>query len=131
MFYFRQTRALTANEFLTVVDRLHLGHFQGGGTYDIHFGTVSMNLLGLFLKAYRLKCGELRDNYSSPFQAFDNPLGREGAHRFYNLRVMMGDFGNFNNDHSHATYTNLQRLIEYFGFTEHLISFDTDYNECK
>ena len=122
---------MTSNEFLTTVDRLHLSHFQGGVTYDIHFGTTSLNLLGLFLKAFRLKCGELRDNYSSPFQPFENPLGREGRHRFYNLRVMMGDFENFNNDHSHSTYGNLQRLIQHFEFTEQLISFDSDYNECK
>ena len=114
-----------------MVDRLHLAHFQGGVTYDIHFGPTCLNVLGLFLKAYRLKCGILRDDYSSPFQTFENTLGREGQHRFYNLRVMMGDFSNYNNKRDHHTYNALRRMIEYFSISDHLISFDEDYNECE
>ena len=112
------------DEFLNVVDDLHRGENQGGTIYDTHLADTHCNLLGVFLKAFRLKCGFLRNNYSSPFGVFEFPLGSTSPTRFSSLTVKLGEVRNIQRGHLYKTYDNLRTLFNYLGFDEHYNHFD-------
>ena len=128
---FRATRPLTADEFLMVVDDLHRGENQGGTIYDTYYADTHMNLIGVFLKAFRLKCGLLRGSYSSPFRVFELPLGSTSPTRFSTLTVKLGETRNIQRGHLYKTYDNLRILFDHLGFDQHYNSFDFVANTCE
>ena len=131
MVFSRQTRPLSADEFLITVDDLHRRENQGGAVFDTAMGDPHTNILGCFIKAFRLKCGSIRNNYSSPFRVFELPLRSVSSTRFSSLTVHLGYVRNIQRGRISRTYDNLKILFDYLGFDDHYNHFDFIANTRK
>ena len=122
---------MTADEFINVLDDLHREDNQGGTIFDTTFADAHSNLLGVFYKAFRLKCGSIRGTYSSPFRVFELPLGNDSPTRFSSLTVRFGETRNIQRGRLDRTYDNLIILFNYLGFDEHYYHFDIVTNTSE
>ena len=99
--------------------------------FDTFYSDTHCSLLGIFYKAFRLKCGLVRNSYSSPFRFFELPLGCHAATRYSQLTVKLGDIPNIQRGHLLRIYDNLKILFDHFNLNEHYNTFDFTKNERK